>query len=97
MIIAFVRNMKGVRKAGEAAKVEVVKGKSLVLENGKRIFARGASDFIDVGEMRKIELCETASFGSVATKKAEILPDFTYKDLAECAKKMLHKIMTDVQ
>lgn len=58
MTIGFIRNMKGVGKAGEVAKIEAVEGKSLVLENGKRIYARGASDFIDVGEMRSIELCE---------------------------------------
>lgn len=58
MTIGFIRNMKGVGKAGEVAKIEAVAGKQLVLANGKRIFAKGASDFIDVGEMRKIELCE---------------------------------------
>ncbi len=57
MTISFIRNMKGVGKAGELARIEAVEGKSLVLDNGKRIFAKGASDFIDVGEMRKIELC----------------------------------------
>lgn len=58
MTIGFIRNMKGVGKAGEVATIEAVAGKQLVLANGKRIFAKGASDFIDVGEMRKIELCE---------------------------------------
>lgn len=58
MTIGFIRNMKGVGKAGEVTRIEAVEGKQLVLANGKRIFAKGASDFIDVGEMRKIELCE---------------------------------------
>ena len=57
MTISFIRNMKGVGKAGELARIEAVEGKSLVLDNGKRIFAKNASDFIDVGETRKIELC----------------------------------------
>ena len=58
MTIGFIRNMKGVGKAGEVTRIEAVEGKQLVLSNGKRIFAKGASDFIDVGETRKIELCE---------------------------------------
>ena len=58
MTIGFIRNMKGVGKAGEVTRIEAVDGKQLVLSNGKRIFAKGASDFIDVGETRKIELCE---------------------------------------
>ena len=58
MTIGFIRNMKGVGNAGEVTHIEAVDGKQLVLANGKRIFAKGASDFIDVGEMRKIELCE---------------------------------------
>lgn len=58
MTIGFIRNMKGVGKAGEVTRIEAVEDKQLVLANGKRIFAKGASDFIDVGEMRKIELCE---------------------------------------
>ena len=58
MTIGFIRNMKGVGKAGEVAKIEAVERKQLILDNGKRIFAKGSSDFIDVGEMRKIELCE---------------------------------------
>ena len=57
MTIGFIRNMKGVGNAGEVTRIEAVDGKQLVLTNGKRIFAKGASDFIDVGEMRKIELC----------------------------------------
>ena len=56
-ILAEVLN-RNLGKAGEVAKIEAVAGKQLVLANGKRIFAKGASDFIDVGEMRKIELCE---------------------------------------
>ncbi len=58
MTIGFIRNMKGIGKAGEVTRIEAVDGKQLVLANGKRIFAKGASDFIDVGELRKIELCE---------------------------------------
>ena len=58
MTIGFIRNMKGVGKAGEVTRIEAVEDKQLVLANGKRIFAKGASDFIDVGELRKIELCE---------------------------------------
>ena len=58
MTIGFIRNMKGIGKAGEVTRIEAVDGKQLVLTNGKRIFAKGASDFIDVGELRKIELCE---------------------------------------
>lgn len=57
MTIGFIRNMKGIGKAGEITRIEAVDGKQLVLANGKRIFAKGASDFIDVGELRKIELC----------------------------------------
>ena len=57
MTIGFIRNMKGVGNAGEVTRIEAVDGKQLVLTNGKRIFAKGASDFINVGEMRKIELC----------------------------------------
>ena len=56
-ILAEVLN-RNLGKAGEVAKSEAVAGKQLVLANGKRIFAKGASDFIDVGELRKIELCE---------------------------------------
>ena len=58
MTIGFIRNMKDIGKAGEVTRIEDVDGKQLVLANGKRIFAKGASDFIDVGELRKIELCE---------------------------------------
>ena len=58
MTIGFIRNLKGVGKAGEVACIEAVEGRQLVLDNGKRIFAKGASDFIDVGELRTIELCE---------------------------------------
>ena len=58
MTIGFIRNMKGVGNAGEVTRIEAVDGKQLVLANGKRIFAKGASDFIDIGELRKIELCE---------------------------------------
>lgn len=58
MTIGFIRNMKDIGKAGEVTRIEAVDGKQLVLANGKRIFAKGASDFIDVGELRKIELCE---------------------------------------
>ena len=57
MTIGFIRNMKGIGKAGEVTRIEAVDGKQLVLANGKRIFAKGASDFIDIGELRKIELC----------------------------------------
>ena len=57
MTIGFIRNMKGIGKAGEVTRIEAVDGKQLVLANGKRIFAKNASDFIDVGETRKIELC----------------------------------------
>ena len=56
-ILAEVLN-RNLGKAGEVATIEAIEGKQLVLANGKRIFAKGASDFIDVGEMRKIELCE---------------------------------------
>jgi conjugative relaxase-like TrwC/TraI family protein len=58
MTIGFIRNMKGVAKAGEVARVEAVEGKTLTLDNNKRIYARAASDFIDVGEIHSIELCE---------------------------------------
>ncbi len=58
MTVGFVRNFKGIGKAGETAKIQSVESGMLLLENGKRIYARAASDFIDVGEMRKVELCK---------------------------------------
>ena len=58
MTIGFIRNLKGIGRAGETATVTSVNDQMLELDNGKRIYARAAVDFIDVGEMRKIELCE---------------------------------------
>lgn len=57
MTIGFIRNMNGVANAGEMVTVHAIENEQLVLSNGKRIFAKNASDFIDVGETRKIELC----------------------------------------
>ena len=56
--IAFIRNMKEIGKAGETAIVEKVDNGILYLDNGKCLYAKAASDFIEAGEMRKIELCK---------------------------------------
>ena len=58
MTIGFIRNLKGIGMAGETVTIQAVEDRMLLLDNGKRIYARAASDFIDVGEMRQIELCK---------------------------------------
>jgi conjugative relaxase-like TrwC/TraI family protein len=58
MTVGFVRNFKGIGSAGETAKIQSVDSGMLLLENGKRIYARAASDFIEVGELHKVELCK---------------------------------------
>lgn len=55
--ISFVRTMKGVAKAGETACVEYVKDGMLHLDNGKLLHLKTAADFIEVGELRELELC----------------------------------------
>lgn len=56
--IIFIRNMKGIALAGEVARVEFVRGNYLHLDNGVRVYVKSAADFIEVGEMREIELCK---------------------------------------
>ncbi len=58
MAVAFIRNMKGIAKAGETAKIVGIDDDNLVLDNGKTIYARRCAEFIEVGERRQIELCE---------------------------------------
>lgn len=55
--ISFVRTMKGFAKAGETACVEYVKDGMLHLDNGKLLHLKTAADFIEVGELRELELC----------------------------------------
>lgn len=55
--IAFIRNMKDIGNAGEVAKVERVEGDFIYLDSGKCLRPKAAADFIEVGELRKIELC----------------------------------------
>lgn len=56
--VAFIRNMKGIARAGETATVKLVDGGMLYLDNGRTVYAKSAADFIEAGELRKIELCE---------------------------------------
>jgi len=55
--IAFIRNMKDIGNAGEVAKVERVEGEFVYLDSGKCLRPKVAADFIEVGELREIELC----------------------------------------
>ncbi|MBR2510157.1 MAG: hypothetical protein IKB71_10485, partial [Lentisphaeria bacterium] len=55
--IAFIRNMKDIGNAGEVAKVERVEGDFVYLDSGKCLRPKAAADFIEVGELREIELC----------------------------------------
>ncbi len=57
-VVAFIRNMKDIGKAGETATVERNEYGMLYLDNGKCIYAKAASDFIEAGELREIELCK---------------------------------------
>ena len=57
-VISFVRNMKDIANAGESAKVEHVENGMLYLDNGKLLHVKSAADYIEVGEMREIELCQ---------------------------------------
>ena len=57
-VIAFIRNMKDIGRAGETATVERSEDGMLYLDNGKCLYAKAASDFIEAGEMREIELCK---------------------------------------
>ncbi|MFA6716081.1 MAG: AAA family ATPase, partial [Victivallaceae bacterium] len=57
-VVAFIRNMKGVGNAGETAQVERTEKGMLYLDNGKCLYAKTASDFIEAGELREIELCK---------------------------------------
>ena len=55
--IAFIRNMKDIGNAGEVARVERIEGDFIYLDSGKCLRPKAAADFIEVGELRKIELC----------------------------------------
>jgi hypothetical protein len=55
--IAFIRNMKDIGNAGEVAKVERVEGDFIYLDSGKCLRPKASADFIEVGELREIELC----------------------------------------
>ncbi|MDD5596568.1 MAG: hypothetical protein PHV82_01405 [Victivallaceae bacterium] len=57
-VIAFIRNMKDIGRAGETATVERSEDGMLYLDNGKCLYAKAASDFIEAGELREIELCK---------------------------------------
>ena len=57
MAVSFVRKMKDIADAGEAAVVESVSEGILNLSNGKSISLRRSAGFIEVGEFREIELC----------------------------------------
>ena len=101
MTIGFIRNMKGIGKAGEVTRIEAVDGKQLVLANGKRIFAKNASDFIDVGETRKIELCAGDLIQFRANRKelkiyngtlARISRKYGYVDLLDAGGKVRRSI-----
>ena len=50
--------MKDIAHAGESAKVEHVENGMLYLDNGKLLHVKSAADYIEVGEMREIELCQ---------------------------------------
>lgn len=56
--IMFVRRMKGIAEAGTTASIVGVQGKQLHLSGGKIIPLSRAADFIEVGELRSIELRE---------------------------------------
>ncbi|OQA82029.1 MAG: Multifunctional conjugation protein TraI [Lentisphaerae bacterium ADurb.Bin242] len=56
-VVSFIRNRKGIGKAGETACVDRVENGMLYLDSGKVLSARSAADFIEVGELREIELC----------------------------------------
>ncbi len=58
MAVAFIRNMKGIARAGETARIIGINDCNLVLDNGKTIYAKRCAEFIEVGERREIELCE---------------------------------------
>ena len=57
MTIGFIRNMKGVGKAGEMDEVKSVADGRIRLCSGRCLNLKTAYEFIDVGETRKIELC----------------------------------------
>lgn len=57
MAVSFVRKMKDIADAGEAAVVESVSEGILNLSNGKSISLRRSAGFIEIGEFREIELC----------------------------------------
>ena len=57
-VISFIRNRKGIGHAGETACVDRIEDGLLYLDTGKVISAQSAADFIDVGELREIELCK---------------------------------------
>lgn len=58
MVVAFIRNMKDIGKAGETARITGIDDGNLLLDNGKAIYAKRCAEFIEVGERRGIELCE---------------------------------------
>ena len=57
MTIGFIRNMKGVGKAGEMDEVKSVADGRIRLCSGRCLNLKTAYEFIDVGEKRGIELC----------------------------------------
>ena len=57
MTIGFIRNMKGVGKAGEMDEVKSVADGRIRLCSGRCLNLKTAYEFIDVGETRGIELC----------------------------------------
>ena len=56
MVLSFIRNLKGVAKAGSMDTVESVENGRIKLTSGKMLSVKEAYQFVDVGESRKIEL-----------------------------------------
>ena len=56
MVLSFIRNLKGVAKAGSMDTVESVENGRIKLTGGKMLSVKEAYQFVDVGESRKIEL-----------------------------------------
>ena len=57
MAVSFVRSLKDIAEAGEYAVVESVADGMLHFTSGKSIHLRRSADYIEVGELREMELC----------------------------------------
>ena len=56
MNLSFIRNLKGVAKAGELDTVAAVENGRIRLKSGRSLTLKEASQFVDAGEVKQIEL-----------------------------------------